>query len=211
MSIQSFGQSENQTDANGRKQGYWVKKHANGNTKYKGQFKDDLPYGKFKYFDPDGTIITILEYTSPDSAIATHFHSNSKKAAFGYYVNKQKEGVWRFYDRTGVLASKETYNVGKKNGEYIVYNLDGSISRSTSFVNGIEEGYRKTYNNVGDLLTEGYIKDGEMDGLQKIYRAGIINIQGSYKHAVKDGEWIYYDEDGEPYRKEYYELGIKKN
>jgi antitoxin component YwqK of YwqJK toxin-antitoxin module len=210
-SIAGFSQTQNVTDENGLKQGYWEKKRKNGVVKYKGQFKDDMAYGKFKYYDKEGTIITTLEYSTSDSALATHFHSNSKKAAFGYYVNEKKEGVWRFYDRKGVLASKETFIKGVKHGVYIVYNLNGSLSRKTEYVNGIENGYRKTFDGEGVLLSEGSIKDGQLDGLQKIYRSGIINVQGTYKHAVRDGEWVYYDEDGEVYKKEYYELGSKKN
>ncbi|MGB0390828.1 MAG: toxin-antitoxin system YwqK family antitoxin [Salibacteraceae bacterium] len=204
-------QKTNVTDENGLKQGYWEKKQSNGSTKYKGQFKDDKPYGKFKYYDKHGTIITILEYSSPDSAIATHYHSSGKKAAYGYYVHQKKEGVWRFYDRTGLLASKENFKDGVLEGEYIVYNLNGSISRETFYVKGVENGYRKTFSSEGELLTEGNILDGQMDGIQKIYRGGKINIQGAYKHAVRDGEWNYYDENGELYKTEIYELGIRKN
>lgn len=207
----TIGQETNKTDGNGWKQGYWEKKRNNGSTKYKGQFKDDKPYGKFKYYDKDGTIITVLEYSSPDTAIATHYHSSGKKAAHGYYIRQKKEGVWRFYDAKGVLSSKETFVDGVKEGEYIVYNLNGSISRESFFVNDVENGYRKTYDSEGKLLTEGNIVDGQMDGLQKIYRDGLLNVQGSYKHAVRDGKWLYYDTDGKLYKTEIYELGIKKN
>lgn len=206
-----WSQSYNKTDENGLKQGLWKKEHSNGNTKYKGQFKDGNPYGVFKYYDSKGGIITILEYKSADSAIATHYHSTSKKAAYGYYVNQEKEGVWRFYDRTGVLSSKEEFVKGVKNGAYVVYNLDGGISRETEYVNGEETGIRKTYTRDGNLLTEGYVKDGQLDGLQKTYRNGIINVEGTYKHAVKDGEWLFYNDKGEILKREYYELGIKKN
>lgn len=204
-------QDYNQSDANGLKQGLWKKKHSNGNTKYKGQFKDNQPYGIFKYYNTGGELVTVLEYTASDTAIATHYHTNSIKAAYGYYVNQKKEGVWRFYDKKGVISSKETYKEGEKHGLYVVYNLDGSVSRETTFVNGVEEGLRKTYDRTGEILTEGFVKDGQMDGLQKTFKNGIINVEGSYKHAVKDGEWLFYDADGKIYKKEYYELGIKKN
>ena len=91
MPLTSWGQDINVTDANGLKQGDWIKKDENGKVKYKGQFVDNLPQGKFKYFDKDGTIITVLDYVSADSAVATHFHSSSKKAAHGYYVNQLEE------------------------------------------------------------------------------------------------------------------------
>ena len=208
---QAFTQADNVTDENGLKQGYWVKKEKNGKVKYRGQFKDDVPYGKFKYYNSTGAIVSVLEYQSPDSVLATHSHPNGKKSGYGYYVNQKKEGVWRFYDREGILSSKVTYANNIKNGVYVVYNLNGSISRETVFINDVENGYRKTYDSTGELLTEGEILDGEKDGMQVIYRSGIINIKGAYKHAVRQGDWFFYDQDGKQYKMEHYELGIKTN
>lgn len=205
-----FAQPPNKTDENGKKQGYWEVEHSNGTTRYKGQFEHGVPTGKFKYYNEKGTIVTILVFTSNDSATATHFHTNSKKAATGVYVNQLKEGFWRFYDKKGILASEQQYDKGVKNGPSKVFNLDGSISRESFYVNDIENGYRKTYDNQGNVLTEGQIKDGQMDGVQIWYRSGVINIKGAYKHAVQDGDWIFYDEKGNPYKTEHYELGIKK-
>ena len=209
--ISANAQTKNEMDANGLKQGYWEKKGENGKVKYKGQFKDDVPYGKFKYFDEAGVLSTVLEYSSADTAIGTHFYDNGQKSAYGFYVNQLKEGKWRFYDKNGVLASVVEYQKGVKNGTYLVYNLNGSISRESTYVNDIENGYRKTYDNQGKILTEGQIKDGQMEGMQIWYRSGVINIKGAYKHAVPEGEWIYYDADGKPYRTEHYEFGIKND
>jgi len=203
--------AQNKTDDQGRKQGVWEKKKSDGRLHYRGQFKDDIPYGKFKYYDKTGFIKTLLEYQTPDSVIATHYHGNGKKSAYGYYVNQKKEGVWRFYDRKGVKSSEQIYVNGLKNGKQTIYNLNGSVSRVTFYKNDVENGYRKTFNTDGELLSEGEIRDGHMDGMQKIYRAGKINIEGAYKHSVRDGEWKYYDEKGELYKTEVYELGIKKN
>lgn len=50
-----------------------------------------------------------------------------------------------------------------------------------------------------------------MDGVQIWYRNGVINIKGAYKHAVQDGDWIFYDADGQPNKTEHYDLGIKKD
>jgi antitoxin component YwqK of YwqJK toxin-antitoxin module len=206
-----LAQADNKTDANGLKQGYWVKKQSNGKVKYRGQFKDDIPYGKFKYYSTKGELASVLEYQTTDSVLATHFHPNGKKSAYGFYVNQKKEGVWRFYDRKGIISSKTTFVNGLKNGEMVVYNLNGSISRETTFTDDVENGYRKTFDSDGNLLTEGAIKDGQMDGLQIIYRNGKINVKGAYKHAVRQGDWEYYDEEGKLYNKEHYELGVKTN
>jgi len=201
--------AQNKVDDQGKKQGYWEKKGDNGKTRYKGQFKDDIPFGKFKYYDEKGVLETVMAFNNTDTTLATHYHDNGKKAAYGYYVNKQKEGKWRFYDKKGVLANSQEYHTGKKNGALIVYNLNGTISRESYFVEDRENGYRKTYDSEGVLLTEGEISDGQPDGMQIWYRNGKINIKGAYKHSVPDGEWVYYDAEGKPYRNENYELGSK--
>lgn len=207
----AISQVKNQTDDQGQKQGVWEKKYDNGKFRYKGQFKDNIPFGKFKYYNEKGVLETILEYQSADTVLATHYHDNGKKSGFGYYVNKQKEGKWRFYDKKGVLANTQEFVQGKKEGAQVVFNLNGSVSRESFYVNDVENGYRKTYDNEGKLLTEGEIKDGHYEGVQIWYRSGQINIKGAYKHSVQDGEWVYYDADGKPYRTEKYELGVKKN
>ena len=43
-------QQVNQTDKNGLKQGRWEKTYTNGAIRYQGQFRNDKPYGEFKYF-----------------------------------------------------------------------------------------------------------------------------------------------------------------
>ena len=201
--------AQNKVDEQGRKQGVWEKNRENGKVKYRGQFKDDIPYGKFKYYDEKGVLETVMEFKNADTTLATHYHNNGKKAAYGYYVHHKKEGKWRFYDKKGVLANEQVYKKGKKYGELKVYNLNGTISRETFFVDDIENGYRKTYDSEGVLLTEGEVKDGEPNGMQIWYRSGKINIKGAYKHSVPDGEWVYYDANGKPYRTELYDLGVK--
>ena len=55
ISVSVFAQT--QTDASGRKQGYWKK--VDEKTKkliYEGLFKDDKPQGKFKYYYPFDSI-----------------------------------------------------------------------------------------------------------------------------------------------------------
>ena len=51
-----------QTDANGKKQGYWKKKDEKTNKLvYEGLFKDDKPQGIFKYYYPFDSVKVISE------------------------------------------------------------------------------------------------------------------------------------------------------
>ena len=43
----SVSQTINEVDENNKKQGVWTKSFNNGGVRYKGQFKDDKPYGLF--------------------------------------------------------------------------------------------------------------------------------------------------------------------
>ena len=56
----SIGQTINIIDDQGKKQGSWYKYYNNGNIKYKGQFKDDVPQGLFFYYYNSGELRTSL-------------------------------------------------------------------------------------------------------------------------------------------------------
>ena len=43
----TFSQSTNDLDNQGNKQGIWSKSYTNGSIRYRGQFKDNIPYGIF--------------------------------------------------------------------------------------------------------------------------------------------------------------------
>ncbi len=206
-------QEKNRLDEQGRKQGYWEKRWSNGNLKYKGHFKDDKPVGEFIRYDSRLNVIARINYKDNDTAVAVLFHPNGKKAAEGIYINQKKQGLWRFYDRKGVLASEATYVDGVKNGPYKVYYLDGTLSRETYFVDGKENGYRTEYYANGKKRFEGTIKDGQPDGYVKYYyENGKVELEGNYRHLVRDGIWKYYDEKGKLKREIHYDLGriIKK-
>ena len=40
----------NKTDANGKKQGHWIKRDEKGKVIYEGNFVNDKPIGEFKYY-----------------------------------------------------------------------------------------------------------------------------------------------------------------
>ena len=52
----------NQVDAQGRKQGFWSKKDADGKLLYQASFKNDQPVGEMKRFHPNGKLKAVLTY-----------------------------------------------------------------------------------------------------------------------------------------------------
>ena len=68
----SFSQSINEIDASGKKQGVWQKTYESGKLRYKGQFRDNIPYGIFNYYYSTGELQSAKEFFHNGLAAATH-------------------------------------------------------------------------------------------------------------------------------------------
>ena len=90
--------AQNQTDANGRKQGEWIKKDNKGRIVYKGQFKDGYPTDTFYYYDKKGKLELKNYFTDKGKKNHSQYlYPNGQIKAEGDYVNQKKEGLWVYY------------------------------------------------------------------------------------------------------------------
>jgi antitoxin component YwqK of YwqJK toxin-antitoxin module len=188
------------TDATGKKQGYWKKNDAVTNKLiYEGEFKDDKPVGKFKYYYPHDTIRAILNFRKDgQTASAQLFHLNGKRMAVGKYINKEiKDSVWDYYDEEALLISKESYKNGKKDGLCIVYLPDGKLAEEINYKNGLPEGPYKKYFDGVILREKGQNVKGYLDGkITHYFPNGIEVATGYYLNGKKNGVWVYKNQDG---------------
>jgi antitoxin component YwqK of YwqJK toxin-antitoxin module len=215
MSVLSYAQT--QTDASGKKQGYWKK--MDDKTKkliYEGMFKDDKPQGKFKYYYPFDSIKAIMDFKQDGKfAYSTMFHPNGKKMAFGKYIGENKDSVWTYFDDQVTLISRESYLNGQKNGMEYVYFPDGVVSEERKYKMGKMDGPFKLYYDKNLLKSEGVYINGQLEGRNAFYYPdGITAAVGYYKNGKKTGPWIYRDKKGKVTEKELYkptgELATKK-
>ena len=87
----SFAQEVNHTDVDGNKQGVWTKSYKNGKVRYKGQFKNDKPFGLFYYYQISGELQAEKKFFHNGTAAATHiFYKGGELQAAGLYVNELK-------------------------------------------------------------------------------------------------------------------------
>ncbi len=204
------GNYPNTTDAQGRKQGAWQKKDAEGHTIYIGQFKDDKPTGTFTYYDAADRVMVVSVFSANGTiCYSKMYHINGKLQAQGKYINQQKDSVWLFFNDQEQLVSQEGYKMGKKDGPSIVY-YPGTkqIAESKTYKNGLEEGPWLLYYPNGTKKSESTYVAGNLEGKYIYYfEDGKINILGAYQHAVKNGVWTYYKPDGTVKSKETYVLG----
>lgn len=194
-------------DASGKKQGYWRKKDDKTNKLlYEGLFKDDKPQGVFKYYYPFDSVKVIMNFKQDGKiAYSTMFHPTGKKMAYGKYINEQKDSVWTYYDDLGVLISRATYSMGKKNGKEYVYLPDGVVSEERNYKMDVQDGPFKLYFDKNVVKGEGTYVNGQMEGKNTYYYPnGIAAATGYYKNGKKTGPWIYRESNGKVKEKELY-------
>ena len=187
------------TDAQGRKQGAWVRHWPRtAQVKYKGAFKNDRPVGEFVHYDEEGRITSTLWYADDGrSSRAEHFHPNGKRMAMGRYVDQKKDSVWNYYDEHGRLRRTEGYSEGELHGARISYFEDGSRASEEHFRHGRSHGPQKAWYMGGNPRSEALHQEGVADGRSTFwYPNGTKEIEGDLRDGMRDGTWYYYNPDG---------------
>ncbi len=187
----------NVTDKNGKKQGVW-KKYEQGKLLYEGQFKDDVPYGTFKYYYTDGKLKSVTEFVQGVHKVhTTMYHENGKKASEGAYIDQQKDGEWRYYSNQDTLIKVENYQVGNRQGIWQTYSTSGVLLEETNYLNNKRSGLSKVYYLNGQVQLEANYVGGKTNGKStSYYPNGKISMTGDYHDGWRDGEWNAYDVNG---------------
>ena len=102
------GRALNRLDHEGRKQGLWEKKYADGSLRYIGHFWDNEPTGIFKYYYDQGDSLEGLYKYSGDGkvAYAQIFSINGALKAEGKFINQKEDSIWKFYDDMQAIAQE---------------------------------------------------------------------------------------------------------
>jgi antitoxin component YwqK of YwqJK toxin-antitoxin module len=135
--------SVNITDQQGRKQGRWITKYPNGNIRYEGVFLNDHPAGELKRYYDDQTINSVMIFSDDGKeARATIYFPDGSVAASGKYLNRMKEGKWKFFSSSvpGYLLNEEEYSKSLRNGLSIKFYADSTIAEKALYKNDKKEG-----------------------------------------------------------------------
>ncbi|MFH1159631.1 MAG: hypothetical protein V1733_01615 [bacterium] len=208
----SFSQDTvNQTDLAGRKQGFWRKYDKGGYRIYEGQFKDNIPYGKFTYLYRSGKVRAV-SLISEEGRVArtTSWFPNGKMMAKGKYVNEKRDSLWQFFSEFDeTLVSEEFYEDGMKVGIEKVYYPGKGLAETITWKDGKKEGPWEQFYDDGALKIKGTYLNDEKEGLiQTFFVSGNLLGTGQYKNGHQDGTWSFYDENGNLKLKEHYDMGI---
>jgi antitoxin component YwqK of YwqJK toxin-antitoxin module len=216
-STHSFGSSKdtiwNQSDNQGRKQGYWRVTYENGKIKYQGFFKDNKPLGEMKKYYESGALKAIQEFTNDKKSKVKLYYQNGVLAGEGNFIESEKDSIWKYYsyyDKTLILDEK--YIKGVKEGYSRKYYVNGNIAEEILWHNNLKQGpWNQYYNDGTRKLSANYINDIRNGSFQTFYPGGKIETKGNFENNVMQGEWSYYDENGKVKTKIIYMNGVAKN
>ena len=185
----------NYMDINKKKQGKWIKKHDNGQIRYKGQFVDDMPVGTFYYYFKDGKLKSMLDYDNKGNARCEMFHENGNIAATGKYnKNRERIGDWEFHYENGVTSAKIPYENNKAHGKVFIYYTDGSLLLECNYNNGTLDGEYKKYFKHGARQILGTYKNGSRNGHFKVFDTSDRLIEeGPFINGLRHGTFIKYE------------------
>jgi antitoxin component YwqK of YwqJK toxin-antitoxin module len=134
-----------------------------GTIKSEGAFDGRKRVGIWKYFYPNGTIMSKENYK--DGALHGEqlvYYPKGQVTEFSEYKNGLLEGITSKFSSKGILIEEITYK------------------------NGIPNGLAKFFELNGDLKETGVYKDGERDGNWKYYLEGEIASEAEEKKSKRE-------------------------
>lgn len=200
LSIAFVGNAQNKVDAQGRRQGHWVRTDSDGSRIFEGEYRNGLEIDTFLYYYPNGNLRMRNVFLVP-GRFCTHqaFDEQGHLLASGFYNQKNRDSVWHFYNEQGRLVKIASYNMGVKQGIHVVFDangdtaevagwldnhrhgrwwrkLDGKGYISCNYVNGLTQGALREYDSDGTLAREAFYKDGAKHGDCRIFEKGVLSV-----------------------------------
>lgn len=189
----------NQFDKDGKRHGLWKGTYEESKRpRYEGVFEHGTEIGVFKYFDDtkEGKIIATRDFSKGNTTCyVTIFDRKGFIVSEGLLVNKEYEGIWKYYHQESkIIMTSENYKKGKLNGIKKVFYNDGSLAEELTFLDGKRDGNYKKFGINEKILEDLNYKNDELHGSAKFYDGlGNLQLEGQYKEGLKSGIWKTYE------------------
>lgn len=195
-------QDTNKVDNQGRKQGFWTKKNAQGNTLYTGQFRDDKEYGLFTYYHNNGSIERKAVFSQEGKRAETEsYYPSGKVMAKGNYWNRKKDSTWVYYRENGKISFKENYKDGQKNGRWELYDQNGILNEAFTYKDDKKNG--EAFKNLYFVQIYYHFSENLRHGsYEEYYSDKTPRIKGNYQQGQEHGTWTTYTTKGNPIKKD---------
>ena len=199
------GADFNVKDANGLKQGRWIRVYPNGKLYYSGSFRDGRPVGHFTFFRETGKVLSEVQHEEgTDLAKAILYREDGSESHKGSYQSVQvdgewtqwKTGRWEAFDRKGRLRLQEHYQRDTLDGEQRTYHRTGQLLEEGAYAMGLKTGTWTAYDREGMPRSEEHWRQGERHGPSVVMEKGKPLSEGEYRDGLPVGTWTTYNPDG---------------
>lgn len=201
---------EGKYDTTNNKTGLWVYYWENGNIKKTGIYIKNKKFNEWKYYYENGSIQQKGNFNrnKPDG-LWEWWYKNGQKRRKEEYTNGRENGVVKEFDTSGVLITKGEYVFGEREGEWVY--IINDYKEKGRYISGMKTGKWKTiYTETNQIKFQGeYINDVPIGKHVYYFPNGKIKKVGKYKDGEKEGEWIHYNNKGEPIVTYLYKRGIE--
>jgi antitoxin component YwqK of YwqJK toxin-antitoxin module len=208
---QPENQGLNQLDVQGRKTGPWKVDYPNGKTQYRATFLEGRPVGEMVRYYETGAVQARMDFdTLLDRSFTKLFYENGRKAAEGWYVEKEKDSVWTYFSEyDGTVRIREPYVGGKLHGKAKSYYPSGEVSEEINWEQQFREGPWKQFYIDGSLRLETRYEKNLLNGPYQVYYPdSTLKVSGYYVENRSHGTWDFYDESGSVVYSVEYEHGL---
>jgi antitoxin component YwqK of YwqJK toxin-antitoxin module/peroxiredoxin len=170
----------------GLQEGEWNYRHPDGTPKARGMYEKDRQIGPWTYWYANGNVEWSGEFNDGRLDGPTFFgRENGKRQAVGTFVGGLEEDLWTYFDESGELHCRGDWKAGQPELRWAYY--DG-----------------------GDVVAEGYRRNGEQVGPWRFYAAdGTVTER---RLALPEGVAIVHEtwSDGAPRREGFLENGVQE-
>ena len=200
------GADFNVTDADGLKQGRWIRVYPNGKLYYSGSFQDGRPVGHFTFFRENGRVLSEVDHQEDsDLASAILYRDNGSVSFKGQYQTVQVEGEWTQWktgewtglDPQGRIRLSEHYHRDTLHGAQEAFHANGQLLEQGSYAMGLKTGLWSTFDREGLPLNRSEWADGLQNGTTQVFqKGGKLLSEGRHEQGLPTGEWTTYNPDG---------------
>ncbi len=200
------GADFNVVDANGLKQGRWIRVYPNGKLYYSGSFENSRPVGHFTFFRETGKVLSEVRHQADsDIAKAILYREDGTESHRGNYLTVQvdgawtqwKDGEWTALDRRGRVRVVEHYTRDTLDGPTTTFHPNGTLLEEGTYAMGLKNGVWKAFDREGRPRGVEHWRNGQRNGPAQVMQdGGAMLSEGQFAMDLPVGEWTTYNPDG---------------
>lgn len=183
------------TAINGKSTGKWKYYHPNGALEREGEMSNGDFVGPWKYYNPEGQLIRTFTAVNGFIEGEDVYYDDDGKLWSKFFNSKGKVMSYQYFDKSGKEIS-----AGKRDGKKLAmksFHANGVLLREGTYMDGLQEGNWKEYNNMGVLVRDEQFRGGRLEGEQRYYyNTGPLKSVFTYVEGRREGEAREYHYNG---------------